>query len=379
MKIVYCLDSINYMGGIQRVTVMKANALAGLPGNEVWVIVADNSGDRFFDLSPAVHFIDLGVNYYEDDWKSRWGVLKGILVKRRRHKNRLTGKLKVIRPDVVISVGTSEKNFLPYIKGDWVRIREYHFTRDYRYRASRSWLGKIHALAGDLVERLFSLGHYDRIVTLTREDKDSNWKGTRPVSVIPNPVETRIPVPALLTAKRIIAVGRLSYQKDYPTLIRAFSLVSKRFPEWQLDIFGDGGEKSDLTRLIAGLSLEDKVHLRGNNRNVLAEMLQSSMLVLSSRFEGFGMVLTEAMSCGLPVVAFPCPCGPKDIITDQVNGLLIPQRSEAALADGICRLIEDDGLRKSMGEAAFLRSKDYSVDKITELWMDLFASVCSKR
>ena len=114
MKIVYCIDSIAGIGGIQRVTVSKANALSSVPGYTVWIVVADNSGESCFPLSGSVHFMYLAVNYYEDDWKSKLYVLKGIIYKRRIHRKRLSTALKTIQPDVVVSVGQSEKFFLPF-------------------------------------------------------------------------------------------------------------------------------------------------------------------------------------------------------------------------------------------------------------------------
>ena len=378
MKLVYCIDSINHVGGIQKVTISKANTLAAQTDYEVWVIVADNSGDRFFELSPAVHFVNLAVNYYDDDWKSRWNILKGIIVKRRVHKRRLAEHLHIINPDVVIGVGQSEKNILPCIKGDWAKIREYHFARNYRWLLARGLFAKFIAIVGDSTERMF-LKKYDKIVLLTYEDWITNWKGTDKIVIIPNPSAFNVDKQSLLADKRIIAVGQLCFQKNFSSLIRSFSIVSKRFPNWKLDIFGDGDEKTLLTRLITDLSLEGNVSLRGNSPQISREMLRSSLFVLSSRIEGWAMVITEAMSCGLPIVSYACPCGPKDIITDEVNGFLVPVGDENMLAERICQLIEDEELRKRMGAAAFDRSRDFDLDKIIQMWMNLFEELIKEK
>ena len=104
MKIAYCLNSIRYLGGIQRVTIVKANALAEVPGNEVYILVTDNkNGILVHPLSPKVHLIDLDVNYYLDDWKSKWNILKGIFIKRHKHKKKLAQALHKINPDIIIS------------------------------------------------------------------------------------------------------------------------------------------------------------------------------------------------------------------------------------------------------------------------------------
>ena len=104
-------------------------------------------------------------------------------------------------------------------------------------------------------------------------------------------------------------------------------------------------------------------------------MLDSSIFILSSRYEGFGLVITEAMSCGLPVVSFACPCGPKDIITDGKNGYLVEPENVEALAERICHLIEHEELRKEMGKAARKRAEDFQEDKIMQKWVDLFENI----
>ena len=353
-------------------TAVKANALAEVPGNEVWMLVADNSGKRVFEVSPKVRIVNLGVDYYKDDWKSRWNVLKGIFLKRWLHRKRVTEALKTIDPDVLVSVGQSEKNFLPRIKGKWLRIREIHYLKDYRWKAASSLFDKMLALAGDLRDYVFSIKKYDSIVVLTEEDKESNWKGNPKVVVIPNPVNVKRGICSKLDAKRVIAVGRLVPQKNFASLINSFRKVSMKHPDWCLDIYGEGPEREMLQRLISELSLDDKVRLNGNSHRVSGEMVDSSILAMTSRFEGFGVVLIEAMSVGLPVVSYACPCGPKDIITDGIDGFLIPPGNEDVLAERLCELIEDESMRESMGKAALASVGRFDIDRIVQLWMDLF-------
>ena len=377
MRIIYCLDSINYVGGIQHVTVTKANALASLPGNEVWIIVADNSGERGVHLSPDVHFVDLGINYYEDDWKSRWNVLKGILIKRRKHRKALKAVLNEIQPDILISVGQSEKNFLPTIRGPWGTIREYHFVKSYRRFHAHTYFDRVLAWGGDLMDRII-LKRYDRLVVLTQEDKERNWQPWKNVSVIPNPAHSSSRR-ASLVSKRIIAIGRLTYPKNFSSLIRAFAIVGQLFPDWSLDIFGDGDERDTLSSEIFSLGLNSTIRLMGNTSDVLSILPDYSIFAMSSRFEGFPLVLVEALSCGLPVVSYACPCGPKDIIRNGVDGFLVPPGDETLLAESLCCLIENEALRKKMGASAFERAKDYSLEKIIPLWMSLFKELSEKK
>lgn len=379
MRIAYCIDSINNVGGIQRVTVAKANALVEVPGNEVFILFADHSGERVLDVSPKVRVVDLGVDYYKDDWKSRWNVLKGIVIKRSLHRRRLEEVLHEVNPDILVSVGQSEKNFLPRIQGKWATVREIHYVKDYRWKAAQSIFDKILAFGGDLLDYSFNIKKYDRIVVLTHEDKELNWKDNPKVAVIPNPVEVRSGHISALNEKRIIAVGRLVQQKNFASLVNAFSLVAMRRPDWRLDIFGDGPEKSRLQTLISSLGLDDKIRLRGNTNRVIEEMVGSSMLVMTSKFEGFGVVLIEAMSVGLPVVSYACPCGPKDVITNGKDGFLVPPEDEMVLAERLCSLIENDSMRREMGQEALENVKRFSIETVVAQWMDLFRKLVEER
>ena len=376
MKIVYCLNSIRYLGGIQRVTVVKANALAEIEDNEVYIIVTDNKNGVITEpLSPKVHLIDLDINYYEDDYKSRWNVLKGIFIKRREHKKRLASVLNEIQPDIVISVGQSEKNMIPSIKGKWKTIREFHFVKDYRLRQAKSFFDKMLAWGGNWYDFHFKIKGYDQIVTLTYEDKETNWKGWKNVSVIPNPSTFHTDQISSLSEKKVISVGRLTPQKNYASLIRAFKNVTEKHSDWILEIYGDGPQEVELKSLITQLNLEKHVFLKGFSPNVKEVIINASIFALSSVFEGFGLVIVEAMACGLPIVSYACPCGPKDIISEGKDGFLVNINDEIALANKINLLIENEKLRKQMSNAVIIKSEQYSIENITSMWMHLFTNL----
>lgn len=380
MKIVYCLNSIRYLGGIQRVTVVKANALAEIEGNEVYIVVTDNKNGVFTEpLSSKVHLIDLDINYYEDDYKSRWNILKGIFIKRKEHKKRLKSVLNEIQPDIVISVGQSEKNMLPSIKGNWKTIREFHFVKDYRKRQAKTWFEKLLAWGGDLYDYHYKIKGYNHIVTLTHEDKENNWKGWNNVSVIPNPSTFKTDQISELDQKKVISVGRLNMQKNYASLIRAFKLVADKHPDWILEIYGNGPQEIELKSLIAKLNLEKHVFLKGFSSNVKQVMTNASIYAMSSIFEGFPLVLIEAMTCGLPVISYACPCGPKDFITDNKDGFLIPTNNEVLLAEKISRLIENEKRRKLMGLAAITKAELYKIENIIPTWMNIFKTLSNDK
>lgn len=375
MKIVYCLNSVRHLGGIEMVTIKKANALADVEGNEVYVVVTDNhSGVEIAPISPKVRIVDLDVNYYEDDWKSKWHVLKGIFVKRRLHKARLKKVLSEIHPDVVVSVGLSEKYMLPSTCSgiDCVSVREVHSIKNYRMLHSISIFDKISAWFADIYDYNCKIKKYDQVVVLTHEDYERNWKSYNNVSVIPNPISSIKEAPSQLNSKKIIAAGRLALPKNYPSLIRAFRLVADEHPDWTLEIYGEGGMRKELEYLIGQLQLNDNVYLKGYTSQVHEKMQDASCFVMSSKFEGFGLVLIEAMQCGLPCVSYDCPCGPKDIITDGKDGFLVPLGDEKTLAEKICFLIEHPDVRAEMGKAALLKAEKYSLDNIIPMWMDLF-------
>ena len=383
MRVAYCLNSINYVGGIENVIVNKANILAELEGYEVFIIVTDHEENKGVAArrSDSVHLIDLDIDYYSDDWKSKWNVLKGILVKRRLHKKRLTKTLNEINPDVVISLGQAEKYMLPQIKGRWVSLREMHYCKYFRgfAAASRSVFYKIAARLSDFYDYRCKISEYDHIVVLTHEDRMNNWGKNEKVSVIPNPITFRDKTVASLNSRKIIAVGRLTAQKNFASLIHAFRIVVDNHPDWNLEIYGEGYERTMLQNVIEELHLENNVRQCGSTSQVQEMMVEASCFVLSSIYEGLPLVMLEAMSCGLPVVSYDCPCGPKDIITDGVDGYLVPTSDEQMLAERICCLIENPDKRAEMGTEAVKKSENYRVDKIIPMWMELFERLVAEK
>ena len=186
MKIVYCLNSIRGLGGIQKVTVVKANALAEIYGNEVYIIVTDNWKEHVLveEISPKVHFINLEVNYYKDDYKSRLHQIKSNL-RIFRHYFRLQKQINQIKPDVIISVGQGEKYIIPWLRTKAVKIREIHFNSAYRhYTYSKKWVAKLL----DFVDYKLNARGYDKIVLLTKEDKETNFPDNDKFTYVHNPL-----------------------------------------------------------------------------------------------------------------------------------------------------------------------------------------------
>jgi glycosyltransferase involved in cell wall biosynthesis len=220
---------------------------------------------------------------------------------------------------------------------------------------------------------------FDALVVLTEDDRSAYLQalagsGTR-VECIPNGVPLpRLPA-AELEAKVLIAGGRLVHQKGFDMLLDAFHTVAAKHPDWQLWIFGGGARRDALAAQIERLSLTGRAHLKSTTAHLDEQFAAASIFVLSSRSEGLPMVLLEAMTAGLPVVAFDCPTGPAEVITHGRSGLLVPAQDVSGLAAAICELIEDPVRRRAMGAAALRDSKRYSITIVRQRWEALFADL----
>jgi glycosyltransferase involved in cell wall biosynthesis len=181
--------------------------------------------------------------------------------------------------------------------------------------------------------------------------------------------------PSPLTAPTLLAVGRLRRQKGFDTLIRSFARIARDCPDWTLRICGGGPWRSKLEQLVVEQGLEGRVVLAGRNTRIAEEMEKASIYVLSSRFEGFPMVMIEAMSKGLPVVSFDCPTGPREIVHDGVTGLLVPDQDEGALAVAMLDLIRSESRRRELGTAGVEEARRYSLSAIGPRWDELFADL----
>ncbi|MCC5581555.1 glycosyltransferase family 4 protein [Microtetraspora sp. AC03309] len=218
-------------------------------------------------------------------------------------------------------------------------------------------------------------GRLDAVVTLTRSDLQAYERAlkTRPrlLAQMPNAVTRLKGGLSPLTAKTVVAVGRLTYGKGYDLLIRAWAHVAARHPDWTLRIFGDGPRREKLQAAIDKRELTGKVLLMGSVDDVGSELAQASMYVLSSRREGMPMVILEAMSKGLPVVSYDCPTGPAELITHDHDGLLVKPEKIHAMADAICLLIEDEERRGKLGANAADKAAGYDIDVVGARWEEL--------
>ncbi|SEG34303.1 Glycosyltransferase involved in cell wall bisynthesis [Thermomonospora echinospora] len=218
----------------------------------------------------------------------------------------------------------------------------------------------------------------DAVVSLTRQDEEDYRRamGDRVrIAQIPNPLHS-LDVPRTdHSAKVVVAAGRLTRQKGFDLLIEAFGQVAAQYPDWTLRIYGGGPWEGRLRGQIRRRRLGDHVLLMGTVKGFDRELAQASIYALSSRFEGFAMVMLEALNCGLPVVGFDCPTGPREVIRDGENGLLVPPEDPDALAAALCRLIGDRRLRRRLGTAAIGTAAGYGPVPIRHRWEALFAEL----
>ena len=377
LKLVYITPALYMAGGVERVLTLKANYLAEHFGYDITIILTEGKGKPlFYPISDKIKVINLNIGF-EGLWTCSF--LKKVFVylkKQRQYKKALTHELMRICPDITISLLRREINFINDIKDGSRKIGELHVNRaNYRnFEANDSNIFKdlfakfwMHSLVSK-IERL------DRFVVLTEEDKVA-WPELHNICVIPDPLSFAPTEQSSLQKKRIIGVGRYVYQKGFDLLLQAWARIEEQHPDWQLAIFGDG-DRMPYEKQMEELGINSsRCHLNGPTADIQQEYANSSVFVFSSRFEGFGMVLVEAMACGLPVVSFACPCGPKDIIKDEEDGLLVENGNVEALAESLTRLMGDADFCQRMAANGKKNVQRFSIEHIAECWKELFESI----
>lgn len=368
MRIVYINDALAVWGGLERILVEKVNELAERYGYEMFLLTANQGNHPIpFPLSPKVTHIDLDIQFHK---QYQYHGISRLLKKKELNRmfvHRLREQINVIKPDVIVCLRPELACAVSKVKGDIPFVFESHTSR-YAQRFIKADLYT--QVKNELYN--YSVRSAQLVVALTEGDA-KDWQGINVhVQVIPNFVHLNPSERCCdYNSKSVIFVGRFSTQKDISSLLKIWQLVHFRYPEWQLQIYGGYGEEQEqLQPLIKKMNANIIVH--EPTRDIFDCYLENSIFLLTSRFEPFGLVLTEAMSCGLPVIAFDCPYGPADIITDGKDGFLIKNRNMEEFVEKVCWLIENPELRRSMGQAGILSSRRYDSSLIMPKWKVLF-------
>lgn len=378
MKVLYILKSFAIKAGTERVMSDKMNWLAE-HGYEVTMVTYEQGKHLLaFSLHPSINHVNINTPFFH---LKKYRHFFRFMSMRRHYRRQLQSLIDRIQPDILITT-TYSLNLIDIflsLKTSAYRILESHVAcytvkKSYDYRHNPI-LSRIAVLYDFFIMKKVS--RIDCLVTLTQGDANDWMKYSSNVVVIPNPVSFYPEAIKSHDGKghRILSVGRLHEQKGYDLLINAFGLIADQCPDWNIYIYGDGPEKEKLLLLINQKKLTERIIIKDPVSTIYEEYQQSEFYVLSSRYEGFPLVLNETMSCGIPCIAFRCKYGPEDIIVDGGNGLLVEKENIKELAQMILWMIEHTDERLRMGKAARETALRYKKSEIMRLWTDMFEKI----
>ena len=378
MKIVYLLpEGLSNPAGMERVTTIKANYLADECNYDISIVTTEQMGRPvYYPLSEKIHLHHLNIGIYKNFGRESYPrKIISRFLKTKEYKKALEKLLLKIEPDITISTLGIDIDFLSELKDKSIKIGELHFPGNFRELMAKklhkgfipNYIAKLRT--SSLIQKC---GKLSQLIVLTEEEK-TLWSKTDNITVIPNPLPFYPKENSTLNNKAAIAVGRLSYEKGFDLLIQVWEIIHRKYPDWILNIYGKGEEKNNLTKLIKEKKLEKVVIINDPHPEIQSQYLKHSFSIFPTRYlDSFGMVIIEAMSCGLPVIAFDAPCGPKDIITEGINGFLVKTEDIHSMANKILTLIEFEDMRKSMGKKAKEMAEKYKAEKIMLQWINLF-------
>ena len=361
MKILYITNGIKGAGGLERVLSVKASYLAEQLGHEVHILTLNHrAAPLFYNFSSKIQLHDIEVEGNPLRYISQYR--KGILQ-----------TIQNIQPDVISVCDDGLKAFfLPLLLPKTPIIYERHVSKQIAYGANPSVAKKIRV--GLQLQLMNVLGRYfDKFVVLT-QDNLNEWNLPNTV-VIPNPLSFYPEAQAELTNKTVIAVGKHTHQKGFDRLLQSWAVILQTQPEWILEMYGKFDEQHSLQYLAKQLNIENSVRFFEPDPDIATRFLNASVFAFSSRFEGFGMVLIEAMACGVPCVSYDCPCGPSDIIRSGEDGFLVSNHDTDGFTQKLLELIENRELRLKMGAQAKINVKRYLPEVVVKQWDELFKSL----
>lgn len=376
-KIVYLFSELTIKGGTDKMLTNKANYLAE-NGYDVTIITEAQMGrEPIFPLSPKVKHIDIGLDFNKQYNQSFLHRIYTYFTYIRIYKTRLKNILYEIKPNIVITTMGRSLDFITNINDGSIKIGEAHTTKEHlRSLHLMEQKGGLHKLVAKAIRKkqISNAKKLSALVLLTPEDAN-NWKDVTRTYVIPNFVEVIPQNIAKLNNKRAITVGRYNDAKGYEYLVKAWKYVNQYHPDWILDIYGSGELHDNVKEWIKDAQLENVMIMHEPTEDIMQKYMDSSICVISSRYEGFSMAIIEAMACGVPCVSFDCPFGPRNIIKNGEDGILVEYLNSKSLGENICRLIENEDYRHILGSEAKENVKRFSKDAIMSQWTNLFKSL----
>ncbi len=385
MTIVYIIGGIYMANGMSDVMTRKVNWLALHTDAKLHVVLTERPDlPPLYKLEPSVEVVNFDLGFDRLDTLPLWR--KAMLYRRlmRRYRRCLTDYLMQLGPDIVVTALRRDINFLTDIGDGSRKIGELHFARSSYRVFSKPWLPAwVNAFVtrrwqASLVSKLRRL---DTFIVLSHEDADA-WPELRDnIIVIPNSIRQ----PATHALRReghaeggiVLAAGRYTYQKGFDLLLQSWANIEPMAPAWHLHVFGSG-DPTPYAAQARQLGLRH-VELHPATQDLRAEMLRSDIFAFSSRYEGFGLVLAEAMACGCAVVSYACPCGPRDIVTHGRDGLLVDKVGDTeAFADALLSLIADPERRRRLAAAATESARRYDEDTVMQQWCSVLKVECRR-
>ena len=381
MKVSIVVQDLNFLGGAERVAVNLANYLANNHFVSIVSFITIDERKMTFDISPNIKLVSLyckGINFHKNIFDKllfkykNWKLLKNYLI--------------ADNVDIVIC-NNIFPNICTFNKIDSVKIIEIqHLCYEETALENLKWERQFFSI--DKIWFLFQHKKYiflrnkiykklKHVIVLTkREEEKFLNSGVKNVVFIPNAINLCNNSTSFnyFREKNIISVGRLKYQKGFDRLVKLISPVLKNNQDWTLTIYGAGPDKEELIKLIQELGVQDSILLMDSTKNIMEKFLKSEIYLMTSRYEGFGMVLLEALSCGLPIISFDINSGPNEIITNQEDGFLIEDGDEAEFRLKVSELMADNELRLNMRLSAYTNVKRYSWQKIGIQWDNLLKS-----
>lgn len=386
MTILYYIPQLYLMGGVERTTTAKVNWLVH-HGHKVVVFLPEQYGkDTYYELDPRVKLYQAESTPLSES-KS---IIGKVLEKRKHYRllhNELSRIIEIERPDIGICTDAEKFPILPSIMGKDRTIVEFHTSREaadlgtpfkeklmgynrttrfiaHKLRLGRGW-------------NRISWHYYGKLVVLSQRDKNY-WEEklkVKNIVAIPNPLSFTNDSPSKCENRIVLSLGRLSGEKNFSELLDIWVSVVKQNSSWRLLIVGSGELESALLTQINRLGLENNVCLSKATPEIIPLYRKASLYVMTSKFEGFPMALLEAQATGLPIVSYNCPCGPSEIVEDGVTGYIVAPGDKETLAKRLLYLMEQDELRIRMGKKAYESSHRYEIDKIMNIWINLFKNI----